>query len=199
VNLKRVGAKGRFLGLCAFHHERTPSFSVNRTTQRFKCFGCDATGDAIDFLARFEGLSFFQALKSLAERAGILPDSRWTWEARPRNSQSAARAATLAQELADFANGLRITTNAQLVALSDAILKIGVDLTPVFSDIHRGAWVLHQVHPRDIAATWQAARFDHPEAVRRLVALGREHREQAERVALAIVEVLSLTEKAVTA
>ncbi len=62
---------GRSVGLCPFHHEKTPSFTVSRDRQTYHCFGCGKGGDAISFLCEFDGLSFVEALQQLAEGAGI--------------------------------------------------------------------------------------------------------------------------------
>ncbi len=67
--LKRVGR--RFVGLCPFHAEKTPSFSVNAEEGFYYCFGCKAAGDAISFLRAIEGCDFVEAVERLAERAGI--------------------------------------------------------------------------------------------------------------------------------
>ncbi len=67
--LRRQGA--RFVGLCPFHTEKSPSFGVARGRNFYYCFGCQASGDAISFLRHVEGLSFMEALEKLAERAGI--------------------------------------------------------------------------------------------------------------------------------
>lgn len=56
---------------CPFHSEKTPSFFVNPSLQRYRCFGCGANGDVLDFLQNFEGVTFYEALKSLADRVGI--------------------------------------------------------------------------------------------------------------------------------
>lgn len=69
VSLTRSG--NYFRGLCPFHSEKSPSFFVSPQMQRFKCFGCAAAGDAFEFLQRYEGLTFYEALQLLAERAGI--------------------------------------------------------------------------------------------------------------------------------
>ena len=71
VRLRRVGATGRYTGLCPFHQEKTPSFGVHQVRQFYKCFGCDAKGDLINFVMQIEGLTFWEALKLLAERNGI--------------------------------------------------------------------------------------------------------------------------------
>src|SRR5205807_1737226 len=76
VRLKRVGATGRYTGLCPFHQERTPSFSVHQGRQFYKCFGCGAGGDSLKFVMDFEGITFPEALKLLAERNGIAMPKR---------------------------------------------------------------------------------------------------------------------------
>src|SRR5579864_8462940 len=76
VRLKRTGTTGRYMGLCPFHTEKTPSFNVNATMQRFKCFGCGLGGDVFNFLMEIERISFFEALKLLAERNGIAMPKR---------------------------------------------------------------------------------------------------------------------------
>jgi len=70
VHLRKAGPSS-YKGLCPFHNEKTPSFNVNLTHQRYKCFGCGAGGDVFDFVMQIEGLSFYEALKALAERNGI--------------------------------------------------------------------------------------------------------------------------------
>jgi DNA primase len=73
VTLKRAG--NNMNGLCPFHSERTPSFTVFPATQSFYCFGCGAGGDVISFIMRTENLDYRAALELLAKRAGItLPD-----------------------------------------------------------------------------------------------------------------------------
>ena len=67
--LKRVGR--RFQGLCPFHSERSPSFSVNAEEGLYYCFGCQAHGDAITFVRDTEGLDFVDAVERLAARAGV--------------------------------------------------------------------------------------------------------------------------------
>jgi DNA primase len=69
TDLRRVGT--RFTGLCPFHEERTPSFSVNAEHKLYHCFGCGASGDAIRFVQEAEGLDFKQAVETLAERYNV--------------------------------------------------------------------------------------------------------------------------------
>ncbi len=69
VQLKKAGAN--FMGLCPFHGEKTPSFTVSPTKQFYHCFGCGVSGDAIKFLTQHTGMSFVEAVQDLAQRAGI--------------------------------------------------------------------------------------------------------------------------------
>lgn len=69
VRLKKSGAS--FKGLCPFHNEKTPSFYVHPQRRFFHCFGCQASGDVFSFLMRIEGLTFPDAARLLAERAGV--------------------------------------------------------------------------------------------------------------------------------
>ena len=71
VRLRRVGATGRYLGLCPFHQEKTPSFNVHQTRQFYKCFGCGVSGDVLKFVMEIDGLTFPETLKLLAESNGI--------------------------------------------------------------------------------------------------------------------------------
>ena len=70
VRLRKSSAT-RYTGLCPFHSEKTPSFSVNASRQFYYCFGCHATGDVLKFVMEIEHVSFYEALKDLSERFGI--------------------------------------------------------------------------------------------------------------------------------
>jgi len=75
VSLAKAGQN--FKGLCPFHSEKSPSFSVNPVNQYFHCFGCQAGGDAFTFLMKQENMDFMEALRELSQRAGIaLPERR---------------------------------------------------------------------------------------------------------------------------
>lgn len=69
VSLKKRGAT--LVGLCPFHNEKTPSFTVYPETQSFYCFGCGAGGDAVTFIRKIENLDYIDAVKMLAQRAGL--------------------------------------------------------------------------------------------------------------------------------
>lgn len=69
VDLKKAGSS--YKGLCPFHNEKTPSFTVDRKKQLFHCFGCGAGGDVVSFIMQKEGLAYPESLKFLAHKAGI--------------------------------------------------------------------------------------------------------------------------------
>jgi DNA primase len=71
VPLKRQGSGQRWVGLCPFHSEKTPSFGVHSGHQYYKCFGCDAGGDVLNFIQQIESLTFAETLRLLSERYSI--------------------------------------------------------------------------------------------------------------------------------
>ena len=86
VKLQKKGST--YFGLCPFHSEKTPSFSVTPSKQMYYCFGCGAGGNAITFLMEYENFSFVEAMQALAERAGIkLPEREYS----PQMKQEADR------------------------------------------------------------------------------------------------------------
>ena len=85
VSLKKKGSN--FFGLCPFHNEKSPSFSVAPMKQIYYCFGCGAGGNVISFVMEYENYSFQEALKFLADRAGMaLPEAELSNEAKQQNS-----------------------------------------------------------------------------------------------------------------
>lgn len=83
VKLQKKGSS--YFGLCPFHNEKSPSFSVSRQKQMYYCFGCGAGGNVFTFLMEYENYSFLEALKYLADRAGVeLPRQEMSKEARER-------------------------------------------------------------------------------------------------------------------
>lgn len=83
VSLKKKGAN--YFGLCPFHNEKSPSFSVSPSKQMYYCFGCGAGGNVITFVMEYENYSFVEAVKYLADRAGItLPEMEDSREAKAR-------------------------------------------------------------------------------------------------------------------
>jgi len=95
VTLKRSGVK--YMGCCPFHHEKTPSFHVNPARQSYYCFGCKEHGDIFTFLMKMDGLLFTDAVRLLADRAGVTLQQ----EEDP-NAEARGRLYALHAELAAF-------------------------------------------------------------------------------------------------
>ena len=86
VHLQKKGAN--YFGLCPFHNEKSPSFSVSRSKQMYYCFGCGAGGNVFTFLMEYENATFPEAVKTLADRAGIsLPQADESEEAKKGQSR----------------------------------------------------------------------------------------------------------------
>lgn len=86
VHLRKSGAN--HVGLCPFHNEKTGSFSVNGQRQIFKCFGCGVGGNVITFLMKYDNMTFPEAIKVLADRAGVaLPEIDYSEEEKKANSR----------------------------------------------------------------------------------------------------------------
>ena len=83
VKLTKKGSS--YFGLCPFHNEKSPSFSVSREKQMYYCFGCGAGGNVFTFVMEYENYTFVEALKMLAERVGIdLPEMEYSKEAKEK-------------------------------------------------------------------------------------------------------------------
>ena len=81
VRLQKKGSS--YFGLCPFHNEKSPSFSVSRDKQMYYCFGCGNGGNVFTFLMEYENYTFPEALKTLADRAGVeLPKMEYSREAK---------------------------------------------------------------------------------------------------------------------
>jgi len=94
VRLKKAGAQN-FSGLCPFHSEKTPSFSVHATRQFYHCFGCGASGDVFSFVQKIENITFPEAVRLIAQKLGV-PMPKVTF-----SSESEARDARLRMALLD--------------------------------------------------------------------------------------------------
>ena len=98
VALRKVGR--RFQGLCPFHNEKTPSFSVNAEDGFYHCFGCKASGDAITFLREIEGLDFVGAVQQLATKTGV--SLRFTSEGESESYKRRSRLVDAAEKAVEF-------------------------------------------------------------------------------------------------
>ena len=113
--LKRSG--GDFSALCPFHKEKTPSFHVNPSRQSFHCFGCNTGGDVFKFVMLYENLTFPEAMKRLADRAGIVLE----FDASPAQQQ--------ARQTKDVLRNIheQITKRWQVALVSDAAGQVARD------------------------------------------------------------------------
>ncbi len=98
VQLKKGGAN--FMGLCPFHGEKSPSFSVSPTKQFYHCFGCGKNGNAISFLMEHAGMTFIEAVKDLAQQYGLqVPEDDVSPQDRAKAAQMREQQATLSSVL----------------------------------------------------------------------------------------------------
>src|SRR5215469_6779522 len=90
VKLRKSGAQN-FQGLCPFHQEKTPSFSVHATRQFFHCFGCGASGDVFAFVQKIENITFPEAVRLIAQRLNIpLPRQNFSSEIEAKDARERA-------------------------------------------------------------------------------------------------------------
>lgn len=140
VRLQRKG--GNHFGLCPFHNEKTPSFSVSQAKQMYYCFGCGAGGNVITFVMEYENYTFSEAVKMLADRAGIaLPEVEYSQEMKKRESRR-SQLLEVNKEAAKYfyfllrneqgAVGYRYLTNRGLTA--ETIKKFGLGYASKYSD-----------------------------------------------------------------
>src|SRR5438874_1987386 len=102
VKLKKSGAQN-FSGLCPFHQEKTPSFSVHATRQFFHCFGCGASGDVFSFVQKIDNVTFPEAVKVVAEKLGIaIPKQAPSSPAEAKEAQLRAKLLDLHERAAMF-------------------------------------------------------------------------------------------------
>src|SRR5579863_8965713 len=87
VSLKKAGAQN-YSGLCPFHKEKTPSFSVHATRQFFHCFGCGQSGDVFSFVQKIENITFPEAIRAVAQKMGVaLPKQTFSTEAEAKDAR----------------------------------------------------------------------------------------------------------------
>ncbi|MBM4165060.1 MAG: DNA primase [Lentisphaerae bacterium] len=137
VALKRAGTS--FKGCCPFHQEKTPSFHVNPAKQFYHCFGCGEHGDVFTFLMKQDGLSFMDAVRSLADKTGVVIDTATDYESEQRN-----RLYAIHLELAAFyqrclaQSGCAASARAYLESrklAADTVARFGIGYAP----LERGA------------------------------------------------------------
>ena len=142
MTLKKAG--GTFKGCCPFHNEKTPSFNVNPVKQFYHCFGCGEHGDIFTFLMKQDGLSFMDAVRTLAGRVGVVITQEVDYNAQNRNLLYAIHA-----ELAAFYQRCLLQTKEAEIArrylssrkLSDEIVALfGIGYAPE--------------HPHDVLLQW---------------------------------------------
>ena len=106
VQLKKTGAN--FSGLCPFHSEKSPSFTVSPSKQFYHCFGCGKNGNAIGFLMDHTGAGFVEVVHDLAQQYGMqVPEDDRSPAERERASQESAQRATLTSVLARATDAYR--------------------------------------------------------------------------------------------
>jgi DNA primase len=114
IKLKKAGAQN-YSGLCPFHGEKTPSFSVHATRQFYHCFGCGVSGDVFSFVQKIENITFPESVRLVAQKLGIpLPKATYSSPAEARDAKLRAqlldaqeRAATFFQDCLKRSEGAR--------------------------------------------------------------------------------------------
>ena len=132
VPLKKKGAS--YFGLCPFHNEKTPSFSVSREKQMYYCFGCGAGGNVYTFLQNYENISFPEAVKELADRASVqLPREEYSYEEMARGRKRERMRALLKDAAIFYVNTLHSRDGADALMYfrkreltDETILKFGL-------------------------------------------------------------------------
>ena len=140
VKLTRRGST--YFGLCPFHNEKTPSFSVTPSKQMYYCFGCGAGGNVFNFVMEYENYTFGEALQHLADRAGVqLPKIEYSGEAKAKAERRAALLEINKQAAGYFYYQLRREGGAQAHAYltgrglsEETIRKFGLGYSDKFSD-----------------------------------------------------------------
>lgn len=130
VKLKKGGAQN-YSGLCPFHNEKTPSFSVHATRQFFHCFGCGVSGDVFSFVQKIENITFPEAVRAVAQKLGVpLPKASFNspaeaQEAKLRTAllQVHEQACAIFQECLSRPEGARAREYLAGRGMDDAIIK----------------------------------------------------------------------------
>lgn len=117
VSLKRRGAN--YIGLCPFHNERTPSFSVSRSRGICKCFSCGEGGSAVNFIMKIENIGYYDALKYLAHKYGIeVKEHEVSAEEREAENRRESMMAVNTFALEHFEHNIHDTENGREIGLS---------------------------------------------------------------------------------
>lgn len=117
VSLKRRGAN--YIGLCPFHNERTPSFSVSRSRGICKCFSCGEGGSAVNFIMKIENIGYYDALKYLARKYGIeVKEHEVSAEEREAENRRESMMAVNTFALEHFEHNIHDTENGREIGLS---------------------------------------------------------------------------------
>ena len=107
VKLNKRGST--YFGLCPFHNEKTPSFSVTPAKQMYYCFGCGAGGNVFNFVMEYENYTFGEALKHLADRAGVqLPKIEYSGEGKQNVELPFWRSISLQQDISIISCVVRV-------------------------------------------------------------------------------------------
>src|SRR5688572_7423070 len=130
VKLKKTGAQN-FSGLCPFHKEKTPSFSVHATRQFYHCFGCGVSGDVFSFVQKVENITFPEAVRAVAEKLGVpMPKQQYSGPAEAQDAKLRGvlldmheRACAFFQEQLRKPEGARAREYLASRGLSDEIVR----------------------------------------------------------------------------
>ena len=165
VRLQKKGAS--HFGLCPFHNEKSPSFSVSQSKQMYYCFGCGAGGNVITFLQQYENATFPEAVKMLADRAGIkLPEPEYSEEIKLKENRRAKLLAVNKEAAKYFYYQLRAKQGEQGLAylknrqLSDGTIhKFGLGFANKTSD-DLTKYLKEKDFPEDLIREAGLATFD---------------------------------------
>lgn len=161
VPMKRRGRN--LVGLCPFHGEKTPSFNLYPETNSFYCFGCGAGGDVITFIRKIENLSYMDAVKFLADRAGMaMPEQSYNdvgAKQRLRVLEANREAARLYNAFLYSADGRVGLEYYHSRGYSDAVIKrFGLGYAPQSFDFLRDALRKKGFHDEELVLAWLCAR-----------------------------------------
>lgn len=164
IDIKRIGSSVK--ACCPFHNEKTPSFHINPEKGFYKCFGCGEHGDAITFMQKYEGIPFIEAVRKLAERAGITLEERYDPQAKMRT-----RLYQINQELAAFYRRCLLQTREGEIARNylasrelshETAEQFGIGYAPLGADTLLKWAEKHGFSPDELVAAGVLAAPRHP-------------------------------------